>query len=52
MKKERLLKEKQSLMDWLEKIVENNPEEIEDPGMRKYVEKQIDDVDKKLREEN
>ncbi|NPV13147.1 MAG: hypothetical protein HPY57_15375 [Ignavibacteria bacterium] len=47
MKKE-LIKEKESLLQWLQKIMENNPEEIENYQMKEYIEKQIEKIEKQI----
>jgi len=46
------LKEKQSLLDWIKKIKENNPDEEENYYMVETIREKIKDIEEKLKENN
>jgi len=49
--KNNLLKEKESLIQWLEKIIENNPPDHKS-DIKDFIEKQIENIDNKLRQQS
>jgi hypothetical protein len=51
MSRETLLKEKEALQEWIEKIKENNSNEYEDYWMIEHLEEEIKKIDKKIKNE-
>ena len=52
MSRETLLKEKQSLLDWIKKMKENNPDEDDYYYMVEIIREKIKDIEEKLKENN
>ena len=50
MSRETLLKEKQSLLDWIRKIKENNPNELEAWHLVETLEEKIREIEEKIKQ--
>ena len=52
MSRETLLKEKQSLLDWIKRIKENNPDEDDNYYMVEIIKEKIREINKQLENGN